>query len=140
MDYRKEELKFADNEQRVVAVHEHLMGLVTKARKAQENKDPQRLRKLLDLAIDTVAALDVHLDFRSNPAFATNIRRWYTFWTLRIMDARQAEDESAESILQEVERSLEEFVFALRDGMVLRNAPGLKKKGSSHKGGTSLNA
>jgi len=62
VDYRKEELKFADNEQRVVAVHEHLVSLVTQARKALKNKESERLKKLLDAAMDTVATLDMHLD------------------------------------------------------------------------------
>jgi flagellin-specific chaperone FliS len=139
VDYRKEELKFADNEQRVVAVHEHLVSLVTQARKALENKEPQRLKKLLDAAMDTVATLDMHLDFRSNPAFAATIRRWYAFWTLCMMDARQAEDESTAAILQELEDSLKEFVLSLRDGIVLRNAPVPGQKGSQ-KGGVSFNA
>ena len=139
MHYRKEELKFADNEQRVVAVHEHLVGLVTQARKALENKEPQRLRKLLDAAMDAVATLDMHLDFRSNPAFAAAIRRWYAFWTLCMMDARQAEGESVAATLQELEDSLKEFVLSLRDGMVLRNAPVPEQKGSQ-KGGVSFNA
>jgi len=137
--YRKEELKFADNEQRVVAVHEHLVGLVTQARKALENKEPQRLKKLLDAAMDAVATLDMHLDFRSNPAFAAAIRRWYAFWTLCMMDARQAEGESTAATLQELEDSLKEFVLSLRDGMVLRNAPVPEQKGSQ-KGGVSFNA
>lgn len=139
MHYRKEELKFANNEQRVVAVHEHLVGLVTQARKALENKESQRLKKLLDTAMDTVATLDMHLDFRSNPVFAATIRRWYAFWTLRMMDVRQAEGESGAAILQEIEHSLKEFVLALRDGIVLRNAPGAEQKGSQ-KGGVSFNA
>jgi flagellin-specific chaperone FliS len=139
VDYRKEELKFADNEQRVVAVHEHLVSLVTQARKALENKEPQRLKKLLDAAMDTVATLDMHLDFRSNPAFAATIRRWYAFWTLCMMDARQAEGESVAATLQELEDSLKEFVLSLRDGMVLRNAPVPEQKGSQ-KGGVSFNA
>ena len=139
MHYRKEELKFADNEQRVVAVHEHLVGLVTQARKALENKEPQRLKKLLDAAMDAVATLDMHLDFRSNPAFAAAIRRWYAFWTLCMMDARQAEGESTAAILQELEDSLKEFVLSLRDGMVLRNAPVPEQKGSQ-KSGVSFNA
>jgi flagellin-specific chaperone FliS len=123
VDYRKEELKFADNEQRVVAVHEHLVSLVTQARKALKNKESERLKKLLDAAMDGVATLDMHLDLRSNPAFAAAIRRWYVFWTLCMMDARQAEGESAAAILQELEGSLKEFVHSLRDGFVLRNAP-----------------
>jgi flagellin-specific chaperone FliS len=139
MYYRKEELEFANNEQRVVAVHEHIVGLVTQARKALENKEPQKLKKLLDAAMDAVATLDIHLDFRSNPAFAASIRRWYAFWTLRMMDVRQAEDESGAAILQELEDSLKEFVLALRDGIVLRNAPGAEQKGSQ-KGGVSFNA
>jgi flagellin-specific chaperone FliS len=139
VDYRKEELKFADNEQRVVAVHEHLVSLVTQARKALKNKESERLKKLLDAAMDTVATLDMHLDFRSNPAFAAAIRRWYVFWTLCMMDARQAEGESAAAILQELEGSLKEFVLSLRDGILLRNAPVPGQKGPQ-KGGVSFNA
>jgi flagellin-specific chaperone FliS len=120
MPYIEEELKFATNEQRVVVVHEHLLYLVSKAKDALKNPDETKYRGLIDTIMDAVATLDMHLDFRANNSFATMIRRWYGFWTIRLLDARMATGQKALDVLQDLENSIREFVLALREGMAQR--------------------
>lgn len=142
MPYIEEELKFATNEQRIVAVHEHLAFLVSKAREAVKNGEELKCRELIDTTMDTVATLDMHLDFKSNPPFASMIRRWYGFWTLQLLGARTAKEQEALAILEDLEGSIGEFILSLREGMAqreTRHRDTEQKKGASG-GGVSFKA
>jgi len=112
--YIEESVSLTNNEQRIIMIHEQINVQLKHAKDSLLRNDDGNFRKATLRVLDTIATLDMHLNYKTNRAFSSEIHMWYRFWTLLLLELREKKDLE---VLKRLGDSVADFTAALKKGV-----------------------